>query len=192
MANRRRKNTTYVKLKVDSERDTVRTRLLSVIHGTVKDVWFYIALAITIFSASNTFRPQLSVQSISNPEYIISSLFYINNVGYWPVNNAIVSCKIFSGSALIATSMDNIIRRNSDFPAEGNPTIGSIVRGGIATRDCALPPNLVSFGPIRQGAIRIDVRVSYNWAWGWLSGETYQRFDVRNLAGKNVLVPDVE
>jgi hypothetical protein len=69
----------------------------------------------------------------------------------------------------------------------GNPDIRSLGPGDIATQDCAIA-SVMSIPS--NDSIRIDINSKFSWFFG--GGHAGRHFDVRNIGGVLILVPDVE
>ena len=69
----------------------------------------------------------------------------------------------------------------------GNPNIRSLGPGDISTQDCALA-SVMSIPS--NDSIRIDINSKFSWFFG--GGHAGRHFDVRNIGGVLILVPDVE
>jgi hypothetical protein len=84
-------------------------------------------------------------------------------------------------------SEGNVVLPNRDAAMAGNPDIRSLAPSEIATQDCALAA--VTFIPANE-SIRIDMNSKFSWFFG--GGHAARHFDVRNIGGVLILVPDVE
>lgn len=161
---------------------TLRRRL-SWLDKTFRNVWFYIAVALALVSATYSFRPQLVVQVASPLDNPTAALFTLTNNGAWTLYNLTLGCE-FNDTLLID---DSAKFRGLHSIIEGNPTIDSLSPGQSATRDCST----VKIN-IPQATVRIDFIVSYNWMWGISTSHLTRHFDTRRVGGHIILVPDVE
>jgi hypothetical protein len=159
--------------------------VLSCLHRTFRDVWFYVAVVALIVNLVHTFRPQLSVQiGATIPNQPASTLFTLTNTGSWTLYNITTTCSIWTGRQWII-SEGNVVAPNRDAAMAGNPDIRALTPSDIATQDCA-----VAMKTPTPTSIRIDINSKFSWFFG--SGHAGRHFDVRNISGVLILVPDVE
>jgi hypothetical protein len=157
--------------------------VLSWLHRTFRDVWFYVAAVSLVLNLVHTFRPEVSVQiGATIPNQPASTLFTITNTGSWTLYNITTKCSIWTGHNWII-SADNIVLSEPNSAMAGNSTTRSLRPTEIATKDCSvsMPAN---------DSIRIDISSTFDWFFG--HGNATRHFDMRRFGGNLILVPDVE
>jgi hypothetical protein len=161
--------------------------VLSWLHRTFRDVWFYVAAVSLVMNIVHTFRPQLSIEiGATIPNQPASTLFTLANTGSWTLHNITLKCSIWTGHRWIV-SEGNIVTSSPTSAMAGNPEIRSLSPAEIATRDCAVPP-FISV-PANE-SIRIDVSSKFDWFFA--RGSEIRHFDMRSFGGNLILVHDVE
>jgi hypothetical protein len=164
-----------------------RGPVLSWLHRTFRDLWFYVAAVALIVNLVHTFRPQLSVQiGATIPNQPASTLFTLTNTGSWTLYNITTTCSIWTGRRWII-SEGNVVAPNPNAAMAGNPDIRSLAPLDIATQDCAMA--MITRIPANE-SIRININSKFIWFFG--NGHAGRHFDVRNIGGVLILVPDVE
>lgn len=163
---------------------TLRLRpVLSWLHQTFRDVWFYVAAVSLVLNLVHTFRPELSVQiGATIPNHPGSTLFTLTNSGSWTLYDINTKCSIWTGYNWII-SEGNIVVSKPTSAFAGNPDIRSLRPTEIATQDCSIefPAN---------DLIWIDISSTFDWFFG--HGAATRHFDMRKFGGNLILVPDVE
>jgi hypothetical protein len=140
-----------------------------------------------VINLVHTFRPQLSVQiGASIPNQPASTLFTLTNTGSWTLYDITTTCSIWTGSHWLI-SEGNVVSSNPGAAMAGNPDIRSLAPADIATQDCAVAA--VTSIPSND-SIRIDMNSTFSWFFG--RGNASRHFDVRDIGGNLILVPDVE
>jgi hypothetical protein len=163
--------------------------LLSLFHGSFRDVWFYVSAFLLVLTAYQKFRPELSIQiAQTSPNHPVATLFSISNNGVWTLTKVRTTCAIGTGGGW-AYSGDNAVLDRPGGTISGNANIAVFPSGQVATKDCA--PGFAG-EPQNTGAARIEVIVQYNWFFDLFSGTEMRYFDMRRLNGQLILVPDLE